>query len=269
MHLARHAKTWRPLYLLAPLDLKHKNNLLKWAKQLKLGNGLSILADVLVGSFNDLGDILRNRRVLPPVQRIFMALTNIEPKVLKGDAKGSTDKIEPDNIEPALASVKDLEEAWEDDADTTAKPLEPKQDNPESKAHDNPESKTHDNPENQALVAGLDILVETLIASKMSSGITQLLQSAGVGSMRPNMLIMPLKVWKDFQEDSTNKMTPEEYVELINNALTLRYGVGLLHVGDREGKSWEDEFVSKNDATAAELLCCGKRPTNTVERKFR
>ena len=83
------------------------------------------------------------------------------------------------------------------------------------------------------------------------------------------MLIMPLKVWKDFQEDSTNKMTPEEYVELINNALTLRYGVGLLHVGDREGKSWEDEFVSKNDATAAELLCCGKRPTNTVERKFR
>ena len=83
MHLARHAKTWRPLYLLAPLDLKHKNNLLKWAKQLKLGNGLSILADVLVGSFNDLGDILRNRRVLPPVQRIFMALTNIEPEVRK------------------------------------------------------------------------------------------------------------------------------------------------------------------------------------------
>ena len=58
------------------------------------------------------------------------------------------------------------------------------------------------------------------------------------------MLIMPLKVWKDFQEDSTNKMTPEEYVELINNALTLRYGVGLLHVGDREGKSWSDEFLS-------------------------
>ena len=57
----------------------------------KVGNGLSILADVLVGSFNDLGDILRNRRVLPPVQRIFMALTNIEPKVSKDDA----DKIEP------------------------------------------------------------------------------------------------------------------------------------------------------------------------------
>ena len=76
-------------------------------------------------------------------------------QVSKDDAKGSTDK-----IEPALASLKDLEEAWEDDADTTAKPLEPKQDNPESKAHDNPESKTHDNPENQALVAGLDILVE-------------------------------------------------------------------------------------------------------------
>ena len=55
--------------------------------------------------------------------------------------------------------------------------------------------------ENQALVAGLDILVETLIASKMSSGITQLLQSAGVGSMRPNMLIMPLKVWKHLQEN--------------------------------------------------------------------
>ena len=122
--------------------------------------------------------------------------------------------------------------------------------------------------EDQALVAGLDILVETLIASKMSSGINQLLQSAGVGSMRPNMLIMPLKVWKDFQEDSTNKMTPEEYVELINNALTLRYGVGLLHVGDQEGKSWEDEFVSKNDARAAKLLCCGKGPTSTVERKF-
>ena len=248
MHLARHAKTWRPLYLLAPLDLKHKNNLLKWAKQLKLGNGLSILADVLVGSFNDLGDILRNRRVLPPVQRIFMALTNIEPEVSKDDAE----------IEPALTNIKDLVDSEEGAAETTPEkvpgtPLEHKQ----------------DKPEDHALVAGLDILVETVIASKMSSGINQLLQSAGVGSMRPNMLIMPLKVWKDFQEDSTNKMTPEEYVELINNALTLRYGVGLLHVGDREGKSWEDEFVSKNDATAAELLCCGKRPTNTVERKFR
>ena len=76
---------------------------------------------------------------------------------------------------------------------------------------------------------------------------------------------------RDYGEDKQIGLeaTPEEYVELINNALTLRYGVGLLHVGDREGKSWEDEFVSKNDATAAELLCCGKRPTNTVERKFR
>ena len=120
-------------------------------------------------------------------------------------------------------------------------------------------------------MAGLDILVETLIASKMSSGINQLLQSAGVGSMRPNMLIMPLRTWKDFQEDSTNNITPEEYVDLINNALTLRYGVGLLHVGNHgQGKSsWEDEFVSKNDARAAELLCCGKgATTSTVERKF-
>ena len=267
MHLARHAKTWRPLYVLAPLDLKHKNNLLKWAKQLKLGNGLSILADVLVGSFNDLGDILRNRRVLPPIQRIFMALTNIELKVLKGDAKGSTDKGEPDNIEPALASVKDLEEAWR----MTLTPLQNLW-SPNKiirRARRMTTRRARRMTVEPGTGAGLDILVETVIASKMSSGINQLLQSAGVGSMRPNMLIMPLKVWKDFQEDSTNKMTPEEYVELINNALTLRYGVGLLHVGDREGKSWEDEFVSKNDATAAELLCCGKRPTNTVERKFR
>ena len=221
--------------------------MLKWAKQLKLGNGLSILADVLVGSFNDLGDVLRNRRLLPPVQRVFMALTNIEPK--KDDTRDN-------EIKPALKNLNDLIED-EDANDTTLE-----------KVPGTPLGPEQDNAENQALVAGLDILVETLIASKRSSGINQLLQSAGVGSMRPNMLIMPLQVWKDFQGDGTNDITPEEYVDLINNALTLRYGVGLLHVGDRQGKSWEDEFVSKNDAKTADLLCCGKGTASTVERKF-
>ena len=193
MHLARHAKTWRPLYLLAPLDLKHKNNLLKWAKQLKLGNGLSILADVLVGSFNDLGDILRNRRVLPPIQRIFMALTNIEPEASKDDAEKMSQR---------WRTLKTWRRQREDAADTTAL----RRNKIIRRHHDWNPNKINRRTRHWWLA--LDILVETLIASKMSSGINQLLQSAGVGSMRPNMLIMPLKVWKDFQEDSTNNMTP-------------------------------------------------------------
>ena len=48
---------------------------------------------------------------------------------------------------------------------------------------------------------------------------------------------------------------------LVKNMLTcptMRYGVGLLHVGDREGKSWSDAFfVYKNFGdNNIHLMCC-------------
>merc|ERR1711988_591064 len=131
--------------------------------------------------------------------------------------------------------------------------------------------------DNEKFIVGIDILVETVIAPRMSNGIRQLLQSAGVGSMPPNMLIMPLKTCKDFEANeaapdgdtlTATILTAKEYVEMINNALTLRYGVGLLYmdakynnVDDKHQKSWEMEFVTDKNANTT-TGCCGKSNSN-------
>ena len=267
MHLARHAKTWRPLYLLAPLELKHKNSMLKWAKQLKLGNGLSILADVLVGSFNELGDVFRDRRLLPPTNRILIALTKVKKKKQRPNSpNGNSNATEDEKQKQALTNIAELinDDIKREDSSLSGG-------KPPPAIIDRRLSIIDQLDDEDKFIVGLDILVETIVTPRMSNGIHQLLQTAGVGSMRPNMLIMPLKVGKDFEEtdDENPILTAEEYVDMINDALTLRYGVGLLHIKNNDNNfgnkktSWEDDFVNEDGNNKTVNGCCGGSGGNT------
>ena len=126
------------------------------------------------------------------------------------------------------------------------------------------ESKTRINLENHTR-KGLTQW-ETRIASKCS-GITNCCKVWVSGSMRLNMLIMPLRIWKDSKRQCWKG--PEEYVDLTT-MLDTRCRLAAMPSNHGQGKaSWEDEFVSKNDARAAQGLCCGKgATTSTVEREL-
>jgi hypothetical protein len=79
-------------------------------------------------------------------------------------------------------------------------------------------------------------LSETVIAPSLREGSRMLLQTAGVGILKPNILMLGfMESWKDKATGATDekfKQTAEQYVKMIQDAFKMRMGVMICrHIG--------------------------------------
>ena len=76
-----------------------------------------------------------------------------------------------------------------------------------------------------------------LIGENLRAGVSCMLQSAGLGKLKPNtMIIGYMNRWQNTDLDKV-----EQYFHIIHDAFSLRYGVGILRLQD--GFDITDELI--------------------------
>ncbi|XP_041965854.1 solute carrier family 12 member 3 [Alosa sapidissima] len=74
-----------------------------------------------------------------------------------------------------------------------------------------------------------------VVADNLRSGVQMLLQGAGLGRMRPNMLVMGYK--KNWRKDKASSM--DSYIGILHDAFDLHYGVCVLRMKEGLDMSWK------------------------------
>jgi amino acid transporter len=100
------------------------------------------------------------------------------------------------------------------------------------------------------------VLTETLISSSRLEGVRTMIQTSGVGRMKPNMLLLP--TIPQLKHEDAAQLRDDDYtddmVDMLLSALRFDYGVGLLSASR---SNWGEEFIKPNGATM--MGCFGSR----------
>ena len=319
VQLSHHVKTWRPIFLAVPLVFSHHvESMVEYAKQMEHANGFTIVADILVGRFQDLhkrlSERVQMRREAKGASKNSVAEAEKAEAVIKvennrsdqekedgasGAAKGdsknddkssSTEEAQKLNDEEKHVEEKHVEEKHvrfgvaptADDifrgsglmatastseveltnVDATANGDEDDVDS--SFSSDKVEIKRQNSMKllSEGVVDLKGVLTETLIARSLVDGVRTMIQTSGVGLMRPNMLMLPtipsLRNSNDFSlptlersEDYTDDMC-----DIVLSGLSFDFGVGLLSSPNPKGL-WGKHLIRKSSSYA--LGCCNTR----------
>ncbi len=193
-----------------------------------------------MGSFDEMGDTLRERRRMMPHERIRHAYEYVKPsQVIERQNTVAILKSSTELQDETMSLFRSRSEVFGDNEEDSKKKK-----SGTIAGNANTTDMDGGTVKEEANGALSDILVETIVSDTVPHGVTQLLQSAGVGAMRPNMLIMPLLLNSSFKDKTKERdgITAGDYVEIIGNALRLRYGAGLIYAPNWT-TNWASRFV--------------------------
>jgi len=223
----QHVKTFRPQYLVMSGPPKERSSLIKFVSLLSKGGGITIFGDV----------------------------------VLKGDLQSSIEKNEARKIGRVVrsGSVR-LEETETPDEDSHA----------HSEFASNLAAglamvhQRRDSGDNYLLSRKVwgnqrprGAFFEAVIADSLLGGFESLLQTAGVGSMRPNTVIIGFKTkWREASQTDL-----KAYEQMIRVTLSSHLGVMIV----RDDNNLFDISTSTPSKFASKYCCCAKSTGNNME----
>jgi amino acid transporter len=89
------------------------------------------------------------------------------------------------------------------------------------------------------------VLTETLISNSRLEGVRTMIQTSGVGRMKPNMLLLPTTPQLKYEDnlDLRDDDYTDDMADMLLSALRFDYGVGLLSSGS---SNWGTQFIKEN-----------------------
>ncbi|XP_063052945.1 solute carrier family 12 member 3 [Engraulis encrasicolus] len=84
---------------------------------------------------------------------------------------------------------------------------------------------------------GIKSFYHSVVAEELRSGVQMMLQGAGLGRMRPNILVMGFK--KNWRKDRASGM--DSYIGILHDAFDRQYGVCVLRIKEGLDTSWQRE----------------------------